>query len=179
MRRLDRKAIWIATAALVVVSAGCSRQEKVRVEMTEEEGAQLATMVHVADPRANIQLLKGFHDIEQNAWRWTMSKFSVALRPPVGAAQAGATLQLKFSIPDPVLKHTKDITLSASVNGSPLPPETFKTTGQHVYSKDVPPAALASDAITVDFALDKFLKPGDVDTRELGVVVTSVGLEPK
>ena len=35
MRRLDRKAIWIAITALVVVWTGCSQQEKVRVEMTE------------------------------------------------------------------------------------------------------------------------------------------------
>ena len=63
-------------------------------------GAQLAAVVNMADPKSSVQLLKGFHDVEQNAWRWTMGKFSVTLRPPLNAPQKGATLVVKLSIPD-------------------------------------------------------------------------------
>jgi hypothetical protein len=43
----------------------------------------------------------------------------------------------------------------------------------------VPASALSSDAVSAEFALDKFLPPGTVDQRELGVVVTSIGFEAK
>ena len=56
---------------------------------------------------------------------------------------------------------------------------TYTTAGDHTYSKDVPASALNTDAVTVDFALDKFLPPGTVDQRELGIVVTSIGFESK
>jgi hypothetical protein len=38
----------------------------------------------------------------------------------------------------------------------------------------VPAAALGPDPITVDFAVDKFLPAGTVETRELGLIVSSV-----
>ena len=176
MRRLI-----LAAAVLAVAAAGCNRnkREKVKVELTDESSTQLASVVHVADPRASVQLIKGFHDVEQNAWRWTMGKFSVTLRPPKGAAERGAALQLKFTVPDPVLEKVKSVTLTANVNGTPVEGETYSKPGEYTYARDVPASALNAEAVTVNFALDKFLTPGSVDQRELGVVVASVGLEAK
>ena len=139
----------------------------------------LASVVHVADPRVSAQLVSGFYGIEGNAWRWTAGKFTVLLRPPRGAAQNGAMLQVKFSVPDPVIARLKTVSLSASVAGTKLPPETYTQAGEFTYSRELPAAALAGDAVKVDFALDKAIPPGAVDQRELGVVVTTVGLEPK
>jgi len=177
MRRL------ILTTSLVILAAwsatGCKRQPSARVETIEEEGPSLAIMIHVADPRASVQLLKGFHEVEQNAWRWTMGRFSVTLRPPAGAAEKGARLHLKFSIPDPVILQLKSVSLSANVGGASIPSQTYTKPGEYTYSQDVPPSVLSGDAVTVDFALDKFLAPGAVDQRELGVVVSTVGFEAK
>src|SRR3954470_11789513 len=159
--------------------AGCKRAKKTRVEATDEVGAVMESVVNVADPRASAQLLKGFHGVEGNAWRWTMGKFSVTLRPPLNAPQKGATLVVKMSIPDPVINNVKSTTLTANVNGTPIPGETYTKAGDYVYSKDVPASALTADAVTVEFALDKFLPPGAVDQRELGLVVSSIGFEAK
>lgn len=181
MRRLIGTAIPASCLAIALAfgATACKRHKKPRVETVEESSPALAAVVNVADPRASTQLLKGFYDVEQNAWRWTMGKFSVTLRPPLNAPQRGATLVVKFAIPDAVLSHTKSMTLSANVNGTQIPGETYSTPGDHTYSKDVPSSALASDAVTVDFALDKYLPPGTVDQRELGIVVTSIGFEAK
>lgn len=165
---------------LLALAPACNRHRQVKVQHTEEEAStQLASVVHVADPRASGQLVSGFYDIEQNAWRWSASKFAVLLRPPRGAAQKGATLQLKFSVPQPVIDHVKTVSLMCSVNGTSLAPESYTQAGEFVYTRDVPPPALAGEAAKVEFSLDKFLAPGQVDQRELGVVVSSVGFEPK
>ena len=136
-------------------------------------------MIQVADPRTRLQLTKGFHEVEHDAWRWTEGSFSVAVRPPMGAAQKGALLVLKFVIPDLVLQQLKSIRLSASVNGLALPPEEYTKPGDYTYARDVPPAALAAPAVSVDFTLDKFLPPTPPDIRALGVIVSAIGLEAR
>lgn len=166
-------------AALVASGTGCKRAKKTRVEATDEAGPTLASVVNMSDTRASVQLLKGFHDLEGNAWRWSMGKFSVTLRPPQNASQKGATLVVKMTIPEAIMGQVKSTTLTANVNGAPIAGETYTKAGEYTYSKDVPASALGADAVTVEFALDKFLPPGASDQRELGVVVSSIGFEAK
>ena len=52
------------------------------------------------------------------------------------------------------------------------------TAGSYEYSADIPPSMLTPESVKVDFALDKSLPP-DVDRRELGIIVSSVGLASK
>jgi len=48
-------------------------------------------------PQTATQLIAGFYGIEQNAWRWTGQRFSLMLRPPLGASQKGGTLRLRLT----------------------------------------------------------------------------------
>ncbi len=163
---------------LILLAAGCSSHRDSGVTVVHEEAPapKLASVVQVADPAAAIQLLQGFHEVEQGSWRWTQKQFSLLLKTPPGGAR-GATLELKFALPEPVVARLGAVTLTASVSGSPLGPQTYTRPGDHVYSRTVPPAALAGEAVKVEFHLDKALPPGGADGRELGLVVSSVGLE--
>ena len=82
-------------------------------------------------------------------------------------------------VPEPVIQKLKSIKLSASVEGVALPGETYSKPGGYVYSQEVPAKALAKNVVVVDFKLDKCVPPGDVDRRELGVVMTAVGFEAR
>jgi hypothetical protein len=169
-----------ATALVVyLLLTACKRRRKIRVEQTEEDSATLASVIHMSDPRAAPQLLKGFYGIEEKSWRWTMGQFAIALRPPRNAGLNGATLHFKFTLPEAVLAKVKTVSLSASVNGAPLSRETYTEPGEFDYSRDVDAKLLAGDAVNVEFTLDKFLPAGSVETRELGVIATSVGFEAK
>jgi hypothetical protein len=136
-------------------------------------------VVATADPHAVKQLAGGFYGVEQNSWRWTAGKFSVLLRPPRTAAKNGAVLQLKFAIPEVALSKLKGVSLSAYVNGTALSPETYSQAGQFIYSRDVPANLLVGDVARVDFSLDKTFPPSATDKRELGVVASMVGFQPK
>jgi hypothetical protein len=175
MRRLT---LLLAAALLVAGGESCKRKRRVSA-VDQEPETGLRSMVHTADPRVQMQLVKGFHEIEQNAWRWTAGTFTATLRPPASAAQKGASLMVQLTLPDAVLAKTKAMTLSANVNGTAIPGETFSTPGNHTYRRDVPAAALAGEAVTVDFSLDRFLKAGELELRELGIVVLAIGLEAK
>ena len=172
-------------SVLPLGQAGCSRtSKKAELNATEEESARLPisaslTMLHVVDPRASAQLVKGFYAIEQNAWRWTMGKFAVTLRPPANASQKGARLILRCTVPAVIIQRLTAVSLTASVEGVRLPEETYSQPGDYVYSHDVPAKALTEDAVTVEFSLDKSLPPSDADQRELGVIVRMVGFEAK
>jgi hypothetical protein len=169
----------LAALALLLPLGSCSRGPKSVPAPTVEESPEVASVVHTADPKTAAQLLRGFYDVEQNAWRWSARKFAVVLRPPANAAAAGALLELKFAIPDVVVQKLKSFSLSASVNGVPLAPAKFDSAGEKTYSQDVPSKALKGDAVIVEFELDKAVEAGVLDQRELGVVVSYIGFEAK
>jgi hypothetical protein len=179
MRRLSKLFPVVVLATLLFTPAACKRKGSRASQAAEEESVGLATMVHAADPRTASQLIRGFHGVEQNSWRWTAGSFAVTLKPPAGAAQKGAVLTLKFAVPDAVIDRLKSITLSATVNGKPLPPETYAKSGEYTYSRDVPAGELSGDAANVEFTLDKYLPASAQDARDLGVIMTMVGFEAK
>ena len=121
--------------------------------------------------------MDGWWDVEDHAWRWTARKFAVVLRAPIGAARRGATLRFNFTLPDVVFSHFKSLTLSASVEGTPLAPETYRRPGSAVYTREISAAILSAPSIRIDFGLDNAFSPGNGDPRQLGVIAHSLGLE--
>jgi hypothetical protein len=169
-------------AALALAPAGCSNEHKVTVKETVEEAPskpRIPLIINMGDPKQEKQLIGGFYGIEATAWRWTAKDFTVSLRPPAGAGEQGATLDFSFSIPQVVIDKSKTITLSASIAGTPLAPETYTHDGQYEYKREVPGNLLTGDAVRVEFHLDKTFTPGGADTRALGVVARSVGFQTK
>lgn len=173
--------VCMALPLAMLTLDGCKRKQAAAPspEATIEESGEMASVVSTADLKTASQLLKGFYPVEGGAWRWTMRKFAVSLRTPANAATAGAILELKFSVPDPILTNLKSFKLSAKVNGVALPAVAYSKSGSQSYTQDVPPKALKGEAATVEFEMDKAVPPGAVDQRELGVVAASVGLEAK
>jgi hypothetical protein len=181
-QRRPGKRVPIAAAILVLslamAPAGCKPHRRVAVQ-TVEEAPALASVVSTADPQVAKQLVVGFYGVQQNSWRWTAGRFSVLLRPPRTAAASGAVLQLKFAVPDAAFSKMNGVSLSAYVNGTALPPEKYTQAGQFIYSRDVPASLLTGDVARVDFSLDKAIPASAADGRELGVVVSLVGFQPK
>ena len=165
--------------SLAFAPLSCKRAKTVHVEQTEEEGPRLASVVHASDPKIEPQLISGFYAIEGNAWRWTAKQFAVVLRVPTGVAQRGATLDVALTVPQVTIDKLKTISLSATADGHPLAPESYKESGQFDYKRDIPPGTLANSSVRLEFQLDKAMAPGNGDLRELGVIVRSIGLESK
>jgi len=174
----NRRAAAAALLAALAL-AGCKGKQTVKLDANDEEGPRVSSIVHMGDPKSETQLLNGFYGIEQNSWRWTAQKFSVVLRPPAGAAQKGAVLNLQLAVADPTIAQLKTIAISASVGGAALPPETYTQAGSYTYTRDVPASQLAGEAVRIDFQVDKTLPPNGADRRELGLIVNSAALDAK
>ncbi|HCC58461.1 MAG TPA: hypothetical protein DEQ47_14630 [Solibacterales bacterium] len=169
---------WRGALAASLMLAGLTACGGNKGVKTDEEAPRMATVLVMSDPRAAQQLLNGFYALEQNQWRWTAAKFSVALRPPAGVDK-GATLRVKLTVPAIIIEKLKSTTLTARIGATALAPATYSQPGEYVYAREVPAAALTGQSVRVDFTLDHAIPPGSVDQRELGVVVSMVGLEAR
>lgn len=167
---------WLLAAALVLPA--CHSRDRVHVE-TDEGPPRASEVVSMADAKASSQLVSGFYGLEAGSWRWTAGRFSVMLGTPDNAVQNGATLKLELSVPPPLIDRVKTTVLRANIQGTELTPESFTHAGTVTFVRDVPASVFDGDPVKVDFSLDRFLPAGTVDPRELGVIVTSVGFEPR
>ena len=164
---------------VVCIVAGCPRNEPA-LPIEEETGVagELLSSVNVADPRAEEQLLEGFHDLEQLAWRWTEKRFSVALQPPEPVPGHRTALEATISIPPMIIESLGPVTLSASIDGTPVGSQTFSEAGQSLeFKQPVPDGVLSSLPVQAGFELDKAIEPSEQDTRQLGLIVSAVQLQ--
>lgn len=170
------------TALTLIVLAfaplACKRQRSA-LETGAQGPPELASIVHVRDPRMAEQLINGFYDIEARAWRWTGRQFTVVLRSPAGSGQNGASLQVHLTVPPVIIEKLTQITLTPTIRGTKLDPETYSKPGDYVYQHDVPASLFTSPSVRVEFQLDKAMPPTAADARELGVIVSSIGLALK
>ncbi|MGA2268483.1 MAG: hypothetical protein ABSH44_08450 [Bryobacteraceae bacterium] len=177
-----RLSLRLFCSALLVTLAfaplGCKRQKAV-VQPAGQAAPSMASTIHLGDPMNAAQLISGFYGIENNAWRWTARRFSLVLRPPLGAAQKGAFLHLQLTVPPVIIEKLKTISLSAAIHDATLAPETYTQPGDYTYTREITPELLAGESVRVDFQLDRSMPPSGADRRDLGVVVLSAGLELK
>jgi hypothetical protein len=132
--------------------------------------------IDVAERRTSDQLLSGFYQAENGAWRWTMQEFAAALKPPQGAEQRGAILELQLYIPDSQIESIGPMTLSAATGGYVLDPEKFSKGGMYIYSRKIPREALATSLLPVKFCFDKAKASYTGDGRELAAIVSRIEL---
>jgi hypothetical protein len=68
------------------------------------------------------------------------------------------------------------VAVQASVDGKPLGTYRAARAGEQVAVFHVPPELMQTDALIVDFALDKTVPKTDAETRELGVIALRFSL---
>jgi hypothetical protein len=176
------KPTCLIAAIAVVLLLGCSSRDaeigsgtQAAAAKGEPAAAPALSNLHMADPAAAAQLASGFHGIEQSAWRWTERKFAVMLKPPQSSTPA--QLRFRFAISPVVVERLKSVTLKASTDGAPVGSETYTAPGEYLFSKPLPVQASGDKPIAINFELDRAIAAGDLETRELGVIAISVGLE--
>ena len=173
---IDRALFGLLALSLL---ASCHRGTPDIGSLTEEEATPpLAAEIRMADTQASSQLISGWYAVEKGAWRWTARKFSAVLRPPIGAPKSGAVLTFNFTIPAAVVARLKMVTLTASIGGTQLEPETYRRAEESVYARDVPARVLSGHSVRIDFTLDKALPPGS-DPREFGLIANRLRLEAR
>ncbi len=163
-RLLDRTG-W---ELLSYFSAGCTEgSDPVRPEA--DERAFCLARSRNPDPGWSLMLVSGWHDLEDESWRWTARRFSV--RVHLTRAARLRRVELNFAFPSEQFSRIGTIRLGARVNGVALAPCVFNRPGEHTYAALVPAEIPAAEDIDIEFELDNAYPPTGRDLRELGVLV--------
>jgi 2-polyprenyl-3-methyl-5-hydroxy-6-metoxy-1,4-benzoquinol methylase len=172
LRRLVKKANWeileYAAEGNIRNSVPDSARHELRVF-----GVLKSTKFN--DPADGAELLDGWHELEENRWRWTKRRFCAVLKIIPGATDC--VLRLDFFLPEGVLAQVGRVGLTAAVNGLPLERAEYLKSGPHVYEGRVAPELLDSGRVTALFELDSAIEPDAADPRERGLIVSSLTLE--
>jgi hypothetical protein len=171
MRRLA------ATLLLAVFLSGCGSSSA--QTPLPEQSAELLSVVDMSDPRGFVQLASGFWNLESNSWRWATTDFKVVLRRPEQAEVNGARLQVNVRVPPIIHDRLGAVTLQSKVNGYALVPETFAEVRNYTYDRPIPAAALVQPAVLIEFTTDKSTPAPEDLSRELSLIISSVGLTSK
>ena len=166
--------VTLILVPVLLIGAGCKKRRS-----GSGQAQLLSSTLYAADPNVASHFSKGFYDVEENSWRWTGKDFSVELSPPLHSDQKGAQLVVHLAVPDAVIKKFGSVQLSASIEGYKLDPQTYNKAGQYTYTRDVPADKFKNDLVRADFSLDHALPPAGADIRELGIIVSEVGLVVK
>ena len=78
-----------------------------------------------------------------------------------------------------MIQKVTSVQLSASIQNYKLDPQVYTKSGQYTYTRDVPADQLQNEVVRINFALDHSLPPAGNDMRELGIIVSEVGLVAK
>lgn len=169
---------WCLLAAALALP-GCKQKKSESQPAAAETAPRLASTVEMGDARVAGQLTSGFYGIENSAWRWTGKQFALNLATPPGAGRNGAVFELKLTVPPVTIEKLQSVTLSGSVNGAPLAPETYTRPGQYSYRRELPPSAVSGNSVNAALQLDKAMPPAGGDLRELGIIVSAASLQPR
>jgi hypothetical protein len=123
----------------------------------------------------HLEFLSGFHEMEEGAWRWTQRKFSILVNHEY--ADRPATVQLRFSIPESLVKTFGAVTLTAFVDSMPLASQTFTQAGDALYAANTPAPLLGTRA-RVDFEMSHAFAGLGQDQRELCVQIQDSSEKP-
>lgn len=162
----------LVTLLALVSAVGCSRPKDPADFPPRPDGRPLLGRLDTSSPEAAPQIKDGFFPVEgtaPNQWRWTKPTFSVELGPP------RPVLRVRFTIPDDEIRQLKRLSLRARVGDGWLAPETYETAGPHEYVREVP-SHLMDGRMQVELKTDRPYKPAG-DSRDLGVIVYSIGFE--
>ena len=163
---------------LLVLAAcfGCSREEPAATPIAAEQPApeEVLYELNFGENIEASRLLRGLYDSE-GPWRWTARTFSVSLDRP--RADSPLYVELDFALAKPLMDQFQSVTLSARANGHDVGGETFTQDGRYLFSKPLPPEALTSERIRIDFELDKAQNQGGQGGRELGLIAVSLALK--
>ena len=128
----------------------------------------------LAAPVSTFRLVRGWHELEHKAWRWTDRAFSMEVDSAMPLQPA--TLRFVFTLPEIVFANIPVVTLSVRCNGDALPPAVYSTPGEHEYVARV--LRVTAGAALVEFELSHAIAPTDTDRRQLGLLVDFTGAAP-
>ncbi len=162
LERLAERAGWSVVARQ---SVGCAEGSN-PVDAEADERMFLLLKSRVRYPDLGVRLLDGWHEIEEDGWRWTGREFSFELLLP--RERKVKEFALALAVPEAVVA-AGGVRVSCEMDGKPAGQVEYRQAGRQTFR-----GALAGDArkVVVRFRVEHAYRPAGDDSRELGVRVS-------
>ena len=117
----------------------------------------------------HLDLLEGWHHVEDSGWRWTEKQF--AARAISGVGVKHSRIAMRVYAPPLLMEKFGSVTLRAKIDELEVQPMKMREAGIHVFVREVP---RPSEVTSVVFWLDNVLGAEEGYSRELGIIVASL-----
>lgn len=117
----------------------------------------------------HLDLLEGWHHVEESGWRWTERQFAARATSRLGAKHS--RIEMRVFAPPLMIEKFGSITLHAKIDGDEVEPLVMREPGIHMFQRKVPKH---SGVTSVVFRLDNALGAEAGYARELGIIVASL-----
>ncbi|MBI4904340.1 MAG: methyltransferase domain-containing protein [Acidobacteria bacterium] len=122
-------------------------------------------------------LLYGWHEPENEGWRWTERRFAVRFTPPDNMPGGRYKCIVELYVPEGLIEGDVPLSVEAAVKGDSIGREVYARSGGYRFVRVLPPLPAGEMAWDVEFRVGKWLEPDDSDGRERGVIVAQCLLE--
>jgi tRNA (mo5U34)-methyltransferase len=164
LMRLLARTGWMVRAR---ITAGCLTQSN-PVEPRADQRIFLLLKSRTRYPDLHVRVISGWHEVEQDAWRWTMKRFSLEVVLPKD--RPAREFALKFTVPEVVIAGSPTVRIKCSIGGEPAGSIMCDSPCTIEFRGVFPESALAKPEIVLDFEIESsFASPGD--ERDLGILV--------
>jgi SAM-dependent methyltransferase len=117
----------------------------------------------------HLDLLEGWHHVEDSGWRWTEKQFAARARSRVGMKHS--RVAMRVFAPPLLVEKFGGITLRARIDDVEVQPLVMTEPGIHLFVRNIPKP---SETTSVVFQLDNVLGVEAGYSRELGIIVASL-----
>jgi hypothetical protein len=170
LRRLLDRTGWEICAYL---TTGDTKKSNPHTAKNDERAFCLARSQRLVDRSLAPRLLRGWHQLEGNSWRWTSRAFAVELPQP--EQHSTATLEMDFVYPDQLKERIGKLRISARIEDTAFRELEYSSTGPHYYRIRVPEGLPDRSTVLAEFELNGAIPPDSGDIRERGIIVPNSG----
>jgi tRNA (mo5U34)-methyltransferase len=117
----------------------------------------------------HLDLLEGWHQVEDSGWRWTERQFAARVTSRVGLRHS--RVAMRVFAPPVMIEKLGSITLHAKIDDAEVQPLVMRDPGIHMFVRKIPKP---SEVTSVVFHVDNVLGPDAGYSRELGIIVASL-----
>ena len=149
------------------IGLGCLKDSNPK-DPDADERIVLLLRSRIRFPELHARPLDGWHDIENDAWRWTNRRFSLEVTLP--QEPVAREFALKLVVPEPVLSATGTMAVHCHVGGIPAGELTCCSPGEIEFRGTFPPRNNRGERLKLEFTVDSGFSPQE-DRRDLGIVV--------
>jgi tRNA (mo5U34)-methyltransferase len=118
---------------------------------------------------AHLDLLDGWHQVEDSGWRWTERQFRARATSRVGVKHS--RIAMRVFAPPLLIEKFGVISLSAKIDDTDVQPLVMREPGIYLFERKIP---RPSEVTSVVFRLDNVLGSEEGYSRELGIIVASI-----